>query len=460
MKAFPRTPHLEDDIIQAFYEGIKHKPETTFGNVKADVLADKDPHFHRGNFCRVIRKSALARLIAILRRKNLRCYGASLADLMEPTMNDKPTRPYLTHASARPSDNVNIQTAGPRGPAFLQDVWLLEKLAHLRSRSHSGAAHARQRFRRLRHLHRHPRHHALHQGQDLFRRSASRRRCSRGSRRWRASAARPTPSVTFAVSRSSSTPKRATGTWWATTHRCSFSAIRLSFPDLNHAVKRDPCTGMRSADNNWDFWTLLPEALHQVTIVMSDRGIPRSFRHMHGFGSHTYSFINAKNERIWVKFHFKTRQGIQNLTDAEAEAWSARTAKATSATCSTSIERGEFPRWTLRPGDAGGGGEGVPFNPFDLTKVWPQADYPADRGRRFRAEPQSGEFLRRSRAGGVLAGQHRAGHRLFAGQDAAGASVLLWGRAALPARRQSQPDSCQRAEMPVPQLSPRRRDAH
>ena len=77
---------------------------------------------------------------------------------------------------------------------------------------------------------------------------------------------------------------------------------------------------MRSADNNWDFWTLLPEALHQVTIVMSDRGIPQSFRHMHGFGSHTYSFINAQNERVWVKFHFRTQQGIQNLTDAEAEA--------------------------------------------------------------------------------------------------------------------------------------------
>jgi catalase len=91
------------------------------------------------------------------------------------------------------------------------------------------------------------------------------------------------------------------------------------FPDLNHAIKRDPRSGMRSADNNWDFWTLLPEALHQVTIVMSERGIPRSFRHMHGFGSHTYSLINAAHERIWVKFHFRTQQGIANLSDAEAE---------------------------------------------------------------------------------------------------------------------------------------------
>lgn len=84
----------------------------------------------------------------------------------------------------------------------------------------------------------------------------------------------------------------------------------LKFPDLNHAVKRDPRTNMRSASNNWDFWTLLPEALHQVTITMSTRGIPYSYRHMNGYGSHTYSFINANNERIWVKFHFKTMQAL------------------------------------------------------------------------------------------------------------------------------------------------------
>ena len=83
------------------------------------------------------------------------------------------------------------------------------------------------------------------------------------------------------------------------------------FPDLNKAVKRDPKTNLRSATNNWDFWTLLPEALHQVTIVMSDRGIPASYRHMHGFSSHTYSFINSANERFWVKFHFRTQQGIK-----------------------------------------------------------------------------------------------------------------------------------------------------
>lgn len=151
----------------------------------------------------------------------------------------------------------------------------------------------------------------------------------------------------------------------------------LRFPDLNHAIKRDPRTGMRSADNNWDFWSLLPEALHQVTIVMSDRGIPRSFRHMHGFGSHTFSFINAANERIWVKFHFRTQQGIENLTDAEAEAAVGKDRETHQRDLFESIERGDFPRWTLFiqvMTDAQA--KAFPFNPFDLTKVWPKADFP------------------------------------------------------------------------------------
>lgn len=91
------------------------------------------------------------------------------------------------------------------------------------------------------------------------------------------------------------------------------------FPDLNKAVKRDPKINLRSANHNWDFWTLLPEALHQITITMSDRGIPKTYRHMNGYGSHTFSFINDNQEHFWVKFHLKCAQGIQNLTDAESE---------------------------------------------------------------------------------------------------------------------------------------------
>ena len=104
---------------------------------------------------------------------------------------------------------------------------------------------------------------------------------------------------------------------------------------------------MRSADNNWDFWTLLPDALHQVTITMSDRGIPKSFRHMHLFGSHTFSMINAANERVWVKFHFRTQQGIQNLTDEEAAAIIAKDRESHGRDLFNAIEAGDFPRWTL-----------------------------------------------------------------------------------------------------------------
>jgi catalase len=151
----------------------------------------------------------------------------------------------------------------------------------------------------------------------------------------------------------------------------------LKFPDLNHVVKRDPRTNLRSAKNNWDFWTLLPEALHQVTITMSDRGIPCSYRHMNGYGSHTYSLINAKNERFWVKFHFKTRQGIKCLTDCEAEAVIGKDRESNQRDLYESIEKGDFPGWKMQIQImTDEQARTCPFNPFDLTKVWPHGDYP------------------------------------------------------------------------------------
>lgn len=169
------------------------------------------------------------------------------------------------------------------------------------------------------------------------------------------------------------------GNWDLTGNNTPVFFLRdpLKFPDLNHAVKRDPRTNLRSARNNWDFWTLLPEALHQVTIVMSDRGIPASYRHMHGFGSHTFSFINSENERFWVKFHLRTQQGIKNWTDEEAEAAIGKCRETHQRDLYDSIEAGDFPRWTLQVQvmpelDA----EKVPYHPFDLTKVWPHKDYP------------------------------------------------------------------------------------
>ena len=130
-------------------------------------------------------------------------------------------------------------------------------------------------------------------------------------------------------------------------------------------------------EGNWNFWTSLPEALHQVTIVMSDRGIPYSFRHMHGFGSHTFSLINARNERFWVKFTFRTQQGIRCLSDEEAEAVVSKDRESNQRDLFESIARKEFPRWTMfiqimPEKDAAT----CPYHPFDLTKVWFHKDYP------------------------------------------------------------------------------------
>jgi catalase len=135
---------------------------------------------------------------------------------------------------------------------------------------------------------------------------------------------------------------------------------------------------MRSPQKtNWDFWTMLPEALHQVTIVMSDRGLPDGYRHMHGFGSHTYSLISADGVRHWIKFHFRTHQGIKNLTDAEAEAIVGKDRESAQRDLFEAIERGAFPRWTMQiqimmEAQARNHRE----NPFDITKVWSHRDYP------------------------------------------------------------------------------------
>ncbi|MCA9237863.1 MAG: catalase, partial [Planctomycetales bacterium] len=149
------------------------------------------------------------------------------------------------------------------------------------------------------------------------------------------------------------------------------------FPDFIHTQKRHPRTNLRSPTAMWDFWSLSPESLHQVTILFSDRGLPVGVRNINGYGSHTYSFINAANERFWVKFHFKTQQGHKHWTDAEAAEVVGRTRESTQEDLFGAIERGDYPRWKMQvqvmpETDA----DKTPYNPFDLTKVWPHADYP------------------------------------------------------------------------------------
>ncbi|WP_414707221.1 catalase [Pseudomonas sp. UBA4617] len=283
----------------------------------------------------------------------------------------------LTNAVGAPVvDNNNTQTAGPRGPALLQDVWLLEKLAHFdrevipERRMHAKGSGAYGTFTVTHDISRYTRAALFSQiGKQTeifvrFSTVAGERGAADAERDIRGFA------IKFYTEQ---------GNWDLVGNNTPVFFLRdpLKFPDLNHAVKRDPRTGMRSAQNNWDFWTSLPEALHQITIVMSDRGIPDGYRHMHGFGSHTYSFINAANERHWVKFTWKSQQGIRNLSDAEAGQVIAGDRESSQRDLYDNIEQGNFPRWTfyvqvMPEKDAGS----YPINPFDLTKVWPHKDYP------------------------------------------------------------------------------------
>ena len=149
------------------------------------------------------------------------------------------------------------------------------------------------------------------------------------------------------------------------------------FSDFIHSQKRRADTHLRDNDMQWDFWTLSPESAHQVTILMTDRGTPRTWRHMNGYGSHTFMWLNASGERYWVKYHFKTDQGIQNLSADEAQATAAEDPDFHLRDLHDAIARGDAPSWTLEmqvmPFEEAAD---YRFNPFDLTKVWPHADYP------------------------------------------------------------------------------------
>lgn len=151
----------------------------------------------------------------------------------------------------------------------------------------------------------------------------------------------------------------------------------MKFPDFIHTQKRDPKTHLKNPTAVWDFWSLSPESLHQVTILNSDRGIPASFRFMHGFGSHTYKWTNAEGKSVWVKYHWKTDQGIKNLDPDLAAKIAGENPDYNIQDLYNAIERGDYPSWTLKMQimpleDA----KTYRFNPFDVTKVWSQKDYP------------------------------------------------------------------------------------
>ena len=289
-------------------------------------------------------------------------------------MSDK--KKLTNNVGAPVADNQNVMTAGKRGPMLLQDVWFLEKLAHFdrevipERRMHAKGSGAFGTFTVTHDITRYTKakiFSKVGEKTDLFVRFST-----VAGERGAADAERDIRG--FAIKFYTEE-----GNWDLVGNNTPVFFLKdpLKFPDLNHAVKRDPRTNMRSAKNNWDFWTSLPEALHQITITMSDRGIPYSYRHMNGYGSHTFSLINDKNERVWVKFHLKTQQGIKCLTDQEAEAIIAKDRENHQRDLLESIDNGDFPKWDMKiQVMSEDESKKCNFNPFDLTKVWPHKDYP------------------------------------------------------------------------------------
>jgi catalase len=173
------------------------------------------------------------------------------------------------------------------------------------------------------------------------------------------------------------------GNWDLTGNNTPMFFIKdpIKFPDFVHTQKRDPQTHLKSATMMWDFWSKAPESLHQVTMLFSDRGTPDGYRHMDGFGSHTFSLVNAAGGRVWVKWHFKTQQGIQNLLPEDAVRLAGSDPDHAQRDLFNAIASGDFPRWNvfiqvMTEDEAVAWEQRTGWNPFDLTKVWPHKDFP------------------------------------------------------------------------------------
>jgi catalase len=280
-----------------------------------------------------------------------------------------------TSAGIPVGDNQNALTAGPRGPLLVQDWQLFEKHAHFnRERIPERVVHAKGSgaygtFTVTGDI-------TKYTKASIFSKVGKKTECffrvsTVAGERGAADAERDVRG--FAMKYYTDE-----GNWDLVGNNTPVFFVRdpYKFPDFIHTQKRDPATNLRCNTMQWDFWSLSPESLHQVTILFSDRGLPKSYRHMNGYGSHTYSFVNAEDERYWVKFHFKTMQGIACLTDAESAALIGHDRESHQRDLYESIARGNFPKWRLMvqimpEKDA----EKTPYNPFDLTKVWPHGDY-------------------------------------------------------------------------------------
>ncbi|MDP9500593.1 catalase [Bisgaard Taxon 45] len=282
----------------------------------------------------------------------------------------------LTNAAGAPIvENDNTMSAGPKGPLLLQDVWFQEKLAHFaRERIPERVVHAKGSaaygtFTVTHDISKYTKADLFNgigkQTQVLLRFStvAGERGAADAERDVRGFA------LKFYTEQ---------GNWDLVGNNTPVFFIRdpLKFPDFIHTQKRNPQTNLRDANAAWDFWSRHPESLHQIMILFSDRGIPTDLRHMNGYGSHTYSFINAQNERFWVKFHFKTQQGHKFYTNEEAAKVVGENRESSQQDLYEAIERGEFPRWNVQVQIMPEADAHKHNYAFDLTKVWPHKDYP------------------------------------------------------------------------------------
>ena len=283
----------------------------------------------------------------------------------------------MTTAAGTPvADNQHSQTAGPRGPVLMQDYQLMERMAHFnRERVPERVVHAKGAGA----------HGMLTITQDLARYTRAKLFAQAGTTcpmfaRFSTVAGESGTADTARDPRGFSLKfYTEEGNWDLVGNNTPVFFVRdaLKFSDFIHSQKRHPATGLRDNTMQWDFWSLSPESLHQVTTLFSDRGIPATLRHMNGYSSHTYSLWNEAGERHWVKWHFRTQQGIKTLTNERAAHIAGADLDFHRRDLHDAIERGDFPRWTVQV-------QLMPerdaltyrIHPFDLTKVWPHGDYP------------------------------------------------------------------------------------
>ena len=291
-------------------------------------------------------------------------------------MNGKEKETITSQHGIPVGDNQNSVTAGPSGPTLLEDVYLIEKLANFnRERIPERIVHAK--------------------GAGAFGFFEAKKDMSKYTKaRFLGKAGKKTPLFvrfsTVAGEKGSADTVRdprgfaikfytEDGNYDLVMNNTPVFFIRdgIKFPDFIHSQKKNPRTNTRDPNMAWDFWSHSPESLHQVTILFSDRGIPKDYRHMNGYSGHTFKWVNNRAEAVWVKYHFKTDQGVQNLPVEDALRIAGENPDYHTADLFESIERGEYPSWTVYV-------QIMPyedawtyrFNPFDITKVWPHSDYP------------------------------------------------------------------------------------